>query len=155
MHLRAHLSGQETCCLDISFCHLSSASGCASSGARYVTFGQRNGNNVYLFCRAMYSTAICGQTVCARSDLGRPTFQSDCFLTHVFCTAVLILDFDNIHRFCIVASILCLKQILDCVHIVPTVIGYVNILLKSIVSRKSKRYVLFCCIFVHLYVFDM
>ena len=29
-------------------------------------------NNVYLFCRAMYSTANCGQTVCARSDLVGP-----------------------------------------------------------------------------------
>ena len=68
---------------------------------------------------------------------------------------MLILDFDNVHRFCIVASILCLKQILDCVHIVPTVIGYVNILLKSIVSRKSKRtgyqicfILLYICIFI-------
>ena len=44
MHLRAHLSGQETCCLDIGFHHVSSASGCASSKARHVTFGQRKGN---------------------------------------------------------------------------------------------------------------
>ena len=43
-------------------------------------------------------------------------FRSGCFLTHAFCTAVLILDFDNIHRFGFVASILCLKQILDCVR---------------------------------------
>ena len=71
----------------------------------------------------MYSTANFGQTVCARCDIGRPMFRSGSFLTHAFCTAVRILDFDNIHRFCIVASILCLKQILDCVHIVPTVIG--------------------------------
>ena len=78
----------------------------------------------------MYSTANCGQTVCARSDLGRPTFQSGCFLTHALCIAGLTLDIDNIHRFCIVASILCVKQILDCVHIVPTVIGYVNILIE-------------------------
>ena len=99
----------------------------------------------------MYSTAKCGQTVCARNDLGRPTFQSGCFLTHAFCTAVLILDFDNIYKFCIVASILCLKQILDDVHIVPTVIGYVNILLKSIVSRKSKRTGYQIC-FILLYI---
>ena len=59
----------------------------------------------------MYSTTNCGQTFCSRSHLGRPTFQSGCFLTHAFSTAVLILDFDNIHRFCIVASILRLKQI--------------------------------------------
>ena len=103
----------------------------------------------------MYSAANFGRTVCARNDLGRPTFQSDSFLTHDFCTAVLILDFDDIDRFCIVASILCLKQILHCVHIVLTVIGYVNILLKSIVSRKSKRtgyqiclILLYICIFI-------
>ena len=104
----------------------------------------------------MYSTVNCGQTVCVRSDLGRPTFQLGCFLTHAFCTAVLILDFDNIHIFCIVASILCLKQIIDCVYIVPTVICYVNVLLKSIVSRKSKRtgYQMFYFA-VYLYVFDM
>ena len=108
-----------------------------------------------LFCRAMYSTANCGQTVCARSDLGRPAFQSGCFLTHAFCTAVLILDFDSIQRFCIVASFLCLKQILDSVHIGPTVMCYMNILLKSIVSRKSKRtgyqicfILLYSCIFI-------
>ena len=107
----------------------------------------------------MYSTANCGQRVCARNDLGRPMFQSGCFLTHAFRTAVLILDFDNIHRFCIVASILCVKQILDCVHIVLTVIGYVNILFTPIVSLSPKglgfKYVLFCCIFVYLCVFDM
>ena len=44
MHLRAHLSGQETCCLDIGFHYLSSASVCASSGARHLTFDQRKGN---------------------------------------------------------------------------------------------------------------
>ena len=100
----------------------------------------------------MYSTANCGHTVCARSDLGRPTFQSGCFLTHALCTAVLILAFDNIHIFCIVASILCLKQILNCVHIVPTVICYVNVLLKSIVSRKSKRTGYQIC-FILLYIY--
>ena len=31
------------------------------------------------------------------------------------------------------------KTILDCVHIVLTVIGFVNILLKFTVPRKSKR----------------
>ena len=44
MHLRAHLSGQETCCLDIGFRHVSSASVCAPSEARHVPCGQRKGN---------------------------------------------------------------------------------------------------------------
>ena len=68
---------------------------------------------------------------------------------------MLILNFDNIHRFCIVASILCLKQILDCVHIVPTVIGYVNILLKSIVSRKSKRTGYQICFIWHCVIYGV
>ena len=29
-------------------------------------------------------------TVCARNDLGRPTFQSDSFLTHTFSTEISI-----------------------------------------------------------------
>ena len=51
------MSGQETCCLDIGFRHVSSASGCVSSGARHVTFGQTKGNqrtngpvNAHLIC---------------------------------------------------------------------------------------------------------
>ena len=96
LHLRTHLSGQETCCLNIGFRHVSSASGCASSGARHVTFGQRKGNLIMCICSVgLYSTTNCGQTVCARSDLGRPKFQASWFLTHAFCTAVLILDFDK------------------------------------------------------------
>ena len=58
----------------------------------------------------MYSTDNCGQTVCVRNNLGRPLFQSDSFLTHAFCTAAIILKFDNINRFCIVASILCFNM---------------------------------------------
>ena len=61
---------------------------------------------------AMYSTAYCGQTVCVRNDIGRHLLQSDSFLTHAVCTAVLILKFDNLNRFCIVpvASILCFNM---------------------------------------------
>ena len=48
-----------------------------------------------------------------------------------------------------------LIKVLNCVHIVLTVIGYVNIILESIESRKSKRTgyqicfsLLFICIFI-------
>ena len=69
---------------------------------------------------------------------------------------MLILDFDNIRRFCIEASILCLKQILDCVHIVPTVIGYVNILLKSIVYEVQKDWVsnkFYLAVYLYIYMY--
>ena len=107
MYPRAHLWGQGTCCLDSSYRHMSSVSDCASFRARHVPCVRIKGNNAYLFCRAMYSTPNCGQTLCARNDIGRPLFQSDSFLIHAFCTAVRILKFDNINRFCIVSSILC------------------------------------------------
>ena len=61
MYSRAHLWGQGTCCLDIGFYHMSSASDCASFRARHVPCGRRKGSNECLFCRAMYSTASCGQ----------------------------------------------------------------------------------------------
>ena len=38
------------------------------------------------FVRSVYSTVNFVLTVCVRNDLGRPTFQSDSFLTHAFST---------------------------------------------------------------------
>ena len=40
------------------------------------------------FVRIVYSIVNCVLTVCVRNDLGRPTLQSDSFLTHAFSTAV-------------------------------------------------------------------
>ena len=95
MHLRANLSGQETCCIDSGFNHVASASGCASSGTRHVPCGGRKGN-YELMC--IYFVGLCIVLLTADRrfvpgttfEVGRPTFQSDSFLTHAFCTAVLI-----------------------------------------------------------------
>ena len=52
-----------------------------------------------------------------------------------------------------------LLKVLTCVHIFLAVIGYVYFMLnlKCLVSPKGLgiKYVLLCCIFVNLYVFDM
>ena len=56
MHLGGHLSVQETCCMDIGFRHMSSASGCASSGVRHAPFGQRKGNHEIM---CIYFVRLC------------------------------------------------------------------------------------------------
>ena len=50
------------------------------------------GGNYVMMCNYfvgfVYSTANCILKVCARNDLGRPTSQSDSFLTHAVSTTV-------------------------------------------------------------------
>ena len=91
MFPRAQPSGQGACCLDIGFRHMSSVPDCASFRATHVPCGRRGGNYVMMciyFVRFVYSTVNCLLAVCVRNDLGRPTFQSDSFLTHAVSATV-------------------------------------------------------------------
>ena len=77
----------------------------------------------------------------------------------IMCYTVTAIKHKKIKEFRIIAFKVLIKTVMIknvySIKLCTYVIGYVKIILKSIVSHKSKRTGYQICIFVYLYVFDM